>query len=307
MASTKKDKASGNAPMKMSRLAEASGLSVSTIKFYISQGLLPRPKKSKPNVAYYDDAFLRRLMIIKRMRSEGLSIKSMKSILDRYPFEKVSEWEDFKKQARGKDTFELDEEERLATLSDEQRRTHAILDAAFGVFSENGYHNATVDDIAQQAGVSKGTCYQYFEGKEDLFIATIDRTLEKLLAEAEAAADNEYDALARLGLKGLTFVSRFQDLQFMFIGVYSEVLGGNKRLAEKASEVMDRATDFLASDIELGIRRGDFRDVDPKVVSYALMGIGEVVGNRYLLEEDFDVLQFFVSLMDFMQHGLSSD
>jgi len=164
-----------------------------------------------------------------------------------------------------------------------------------------------VDDIAQQAGVSKGTCYQYFEGKEDLFIATIDRTLEKLLAEAEAAADNEYDALARLGLKGLTFVSRFQDLQFMFIGVYSEVLGGNKRLAEKASEVMDRATDFLASDIELGIRRGDFRDVDPKVVSYALMGIGEVVGNRYLLEEDFDVLQFFVSLMDFMQHGLSSD
>lgn len=294
-------------PMKMSQLADASGLSVSTIKFYISQGLLPRPTKVKPNVAYYDEAFLRRLLIIKRMRAEGLSVRSMKTILDKYPFQKVSEWEAFKKKARSKDSYELEEEERLATLSDEERRTHAILDAAFLVFSEKGYHNATVDDIAQEAGVSKGTCYQYFSGKEEIFIATIDRTLEIIIGEAEAAAQESEDALMRLGLKGLTFISKFSDLQFMFVGLYSEILGGNEKLKKKASSVFAKVARFLSEDLELGMKQGVFRPMDTTTVSYALIGIAEVVGYMHLLEEDFDVLQFFVGLMDFMQHGLSTE
>jgi len=42
-------------------------------------------------------------------------------------------------------------------------------------------------------------------------------------------------------------------------------------------------------------------------VAYALIGIAEVVGNRYVVEEDFDVLSFFINLMDFLQHGLYTE
>jgi AcrR family transcriptional regulator len=293
------------AGMRMRQLSSASGLSVSTIKFYMSKGLLPFPHKVKPNVAYYDEAFLRRLMIVKAMRSEGLSISSIKSILDKYPFEMVAEWEKFKSEAQEKDSYELEEEERLATLSDEERRTEAILDAAFRVFSQRGYHNATVDDIAQEAGVSKGTCYQYFSGKEEIFMACLERTLETLLVEAEAAGAGAPDALTRLGLKGLTFISKYRDLQFMFVGIISEVMGGNHKLQQQADAIFNRVADFLAVDIQSGIDEGIFRDIDPKTVSFALIGIAEIVGNLYLIEEEFDVLHFFVSLMDFMQHGLS--
>lgn len=296
-----------NNPMKMSQLAEASGLTVSTIKFYISQALLPRPEKAKPNVAYYDSQFLKRLLIIKKMRSEGLSVRSIKSILERYPFEKISDWETFKKEAKKKDSFELEEAERLATLSDEERRTEAILVAAFEVFSTRGLHSATVDDIARQAGVSKGTCYQYFSGKEEIFVATLDRTLEKLLGEAEAAAAGSKDALQTLGLKGLTFISRYRDLQFMFIGIFSEILGGNESLRKKATEIIGRVAEFLARDLDAGIAEKAFRPMDTMAVAYALIGIAEIVGNRYLLEEDFDVIEFFMNLMDFMQHGLSPE
>jgi AcrR family transcriptional regulator len=295
---------SGRDSMKMSQLAAASGLTVSTIKFYMSQGLLPRPKKSKPNVAYYDEPFLKRLLVIKRMRDEGLSVNSIKSILTKYPFEKIDEWEDFKKQARKKDAHELEEEERLATLSGEERRTDAILDAAYDVFSTKGYHNATVDDIAQQAGVSKGTCYQYFSGKEEIFVATLDRTLGKLFAEAETAAESATDALAKMGLKGLTIISKFKELQFMFIGLYTEIMGGNLALKAKAAELFDNVAKFLAADIDQGIKQKVFRPVEPETVAYAMIGIAGAVGNRYLIEDDFDVLHFFTNLMDFMQHGL---
>ena len=290
--------------MKMKQLAQASGLPVSTIKFYMAKGLLPRPEKEKPNVVYYDQAFLRRLLVIKNMRSEGLSIKSAKSILEKYPFEEVSDWDDFRKQARDKEAHELGEEERLAAMSDEERRTQEILEAAFRVFSIKGYHNTTVDDIAGEAGISKGTCYQYFAGKEDIFIATMENTLENLLGEAEAAAGDSSDALARMGIGGLTFISKYRDLQFMFMGVVSEALGGNERLKKKAAEISARVAEFLARDIEKGIAEGVFRPVDPTTTAYALMGIAEVVANRYLVEEDFDVLSFFVNLMDFLQHGL---
>lgn len=291
-------------PMKMKQLSQDSGLPVSTIKFYMAKGLLPMPEKEKPNVVYYDEAFLRRLLVIKNMRSEGLSVKSMRSILDKYPFEKVSDWDDFRKQAREKETHELEDEERLATMSDEERRTEEILDAAFRVFSIKGYHNATVDDIAQEAGISKGTCYQYFAGKEDIFIATMERTLGTLLAEADAAAGEARDALMRLGIEGLTFISKYRDLQFMFMGIISEALGGNERLRKKAAEAFAQVAEFLARDIERGIAEGAFRPVDPMAVAYALLGIAEVVGNRYVVEEDFDVLSFFVNLVDFLQHGL---
>ncbi len=290
--------------MKMQQLSQAAGMPVSTIKFYMAKDLLPRPEKEKPNVAYYDDAFLKRLLVIKSMRSEGLSVKSMKSILDKYPFEQVSDWNDFRRQAREKEAHQLEEEERLAAMSDEERRKEEIMDAAFKVFSARGYHNTTVDDVAREAGISKGTCYQYFTGKEDIFIATMERTLDTLLAEADAAAGDAQDALMRLGIEGLTFVSKYRDLQFMLMGLISEALVGNERMREKAAEVFGRVADFLARDIERGIADGAFRPVDPSAVAYALFGIAEVVGNRYVVEEDFDVLSFFVNLMDFLQHGL---
>jgi TetR/AcrR family fatty acid metabolism transcriptional regulator len=290
--------------MKMKQLSQASDLPVSTIKFYMAKGLLPAPEKVRPNVVYYDEAFLERLIVVKNMRDEGLSIKSIKSILDKYPFEKVSEWNDFRDMVRLKESHELEDEERLAALSDEERRTEEILGAAFRVFSIKGYHNSTVDDIAQEAGISKGTCYQYFEGKEDIFIATMEGSLETLLTEADAAAVEAKDALMRLGIKGLTFISKYRDVQFMFMGVVSEALGGNKRLKEKAAEAYARVAEYLAQDIEMGIEEGIFRPVDPMTVAYGLIGIAEIVGDRYIVEEEFDVLHFFVNLMDFLQHGL---
>lgn len=49
-----------------------------------------------------------------------------------------------------------------------------IVEAALGVFSKKGYHDTTMDDIAERLGVSKGALYQYFESKEDLYRAILD-------------------------------------------------------------------------------------------------------------------------------------
>jgi AcrR family transcriptional regulator len=61
-----------------------------------------------------------------------------------------------------------------------QLQTHdLLLDAALKVFSRRGYHAASVEEIAAEAGFSKGAVYSNFSSKEDLFLALIDRRFEK--------------------------------------------------------------------------------------------------------------------------------
>lgn len=58
-----------------------------------------------------------------------------------------------------------------------------ILDAALEVFAQQGYHSATVDSIAKQAGVSKGLMYNYFKSKEDMLNELMIGMLEALMCE----------------------------------------------------------------------------------------------------------------------------
>jgi len=297
---------SRNGLIKMKQLSQASNLPVSTIKFYMLRGLLPLPRKEKRNVAYYDSAFLGRLMVIKKMRSEGVSIRSIKEILEKHSFNDIADWEDFRRRARGKGSHELASEERLAAMSDEERRSQQIREAAFRVFSRKGYHNATMDDIASEAGVSKGTCYQYFSGKEEVFIATMEDAVERVLSQGGLAAADAKDDLEKLAKKGLAFISQHQNLHFMMMGVISEALAGNRELKAKASEFFERAALFLAKDIENGIELGVFRPVDPVAVAYALMGIAEIAGNLSIVRKDFNTLDFLGNLVDFLSYGLSA-
>lgn len=77
-------------------------------------------------------------------------------------------------------------------------RRAQLLEAALGVFVENGYHQAAMDDIAARAGVSKPVLYQHFPGKLELYLALVDRhagELEQLVRDALSLTDNK----ARVG------------------------------------------------------------------------------------------------------------
>jgi AcrR family transcriptional regulator len=57
-----------------------------------------------------------------------------------------------------------------------EQREQLMLDAAGQVFARGGYHSASMDDIAELADVSKPLLYAYFDSKEGLYIAYINRT-----------------------------------------------------------------------------------------------------------------------------------
>src|SRR5437660_2074969 len=72
--------------MKISELAEASGVSAGTIKHYLREGLLPEPVKTSRNMAYYPPEFVERIRLIKQLQEERfMPLRLIKSMLEDEP------------------------------------------------------------------------------------------------------------------------------------------------------------------------------------------------------------------------------
>ena len=80
--------------------------------------------------------------------------------------------------------------ERLSRAEQNERNRAAVLAAARAVFLRSGYHGATVDAVAREAGLTIGAIYSRFAGKADLFLALLEERIAELAAEfADVAAD----------------------------------------------------------------------------------------------------------------------
>src|SRR5438094_2109474 len=103
-------------------------------------------------------------------------------------------------------------------------RTAGILEAARKVFADRGFHEATVDDIAEAAGVAKGTVYLYYESKRDVYFAAlkfgISQMYSSLLQEIKKASTPE-DKLKALIAAKLTYFDENRD----FFKIYYSELG----------------------------------------------------------------------------------
>ena len=87
-------------------------------------------------------------------------------------------------------------EEKLRLPRDERRAT--LLAAALEVFTASGYHAAAMDEIADQANVSKPVLYQHFPSKLDLYLAVLDIHCEYLVKDIRAAVASSQDNSERV-------------------------------------------------------------------------------------------------------------
>jgi len=79
-----------------------------------------------------------------------------------------------------------------------EARPEELVQAALAVFGERGFRQTTLTEVAERAGVSKGTVYLYFESKDDLFRAVVTQRVVSLLEPAEAMARSHAGTAAEL-------------------------------------------------------------------------------------------------------------
>jgi AcrR family transcriptional regulator len=150
-----------------------------------------------------------------------------------------------------------------------EERPRQIIDAAFAAFGTHGLQGARLDQIARSAGVSKGTIYLYFQSKEDLFRAVVEAVVISAIEAAEADAaradqsgDSAAQALQRY-IRAHWEYLRSPDFQAMYRLVHGELANFPDLARFYGTEVIERSLRVTAGVVERGVRRGEFRDVDP--------------------------------------------
>ncbi|MGH6921511.1 MAG: TetR family transcriptional regulator [Burkholderiales bacterium] len=143
-------------------------------------------------------------------------------------------------------------------------RPDEILAAALASFAERGFAAARLEDVAARAGISKGTLYLYFKGKEELFEAVVRATLVPNLERLEALAATFEGPSAVLLERLLLTVAGVVDSRVGAIPKLVIAEAGNfPDLARfYLNEVIRRGLRLIGSILRRGIERGEFRHID---------------------------------------------
>lgn len=157
-----------------------------------------------------------------------------------------------------------------------------ILNAALDVFSEKGFHSATVDEIAERAGLGKGTLYRYFSNKETLFKELVRLRLGELERSATAILDGHDDVL--------TMITKYLRVYFEFFDrnarLYRLIVQERMDVGDQMQDLYLRKVMRRVPQLKLKIygasQQGVLKDVDFHTVFYGVMGFVHGVIQKWL-------------------------
>ena len=204
----------------------------------------------------------------------------------------------------------IEEAPRNRREQQKEAKRMALIDAALTVFSRVGFAAAKMDDVAEEAGVSKGTVYLYFESKEKLFEGMVKAKMTPML-------DNVF------GMMSDTSTSATERLKQHMRFFYKKILDSDRRqimrlimsegpnfpeLAEfYHANVLSRGQAAINAIIQQGVESGEFRSMQghglmQNIAAGALIaGMWKLVFDRF---QPIDLDTYFETHVDLILNGL---
>lgn len=152
-------------------------------------------------------------------------------------------------------------------------RKEEIMKAAAILFSQKSYHDVTVDQIAEEVGVAKGTIYLYFESKENLYLGILEHThetIESILVKEIEKNDHAPQKLKKVLI--LIFQFYFQNRDVLRILTRDET-----RLIQEHYEFTERwrhrRIKLYRKILEKGIKEGSFRSANTELMALIIFGL----------------------------------
>jgi AcrR family transcriptional regulator len=160
-----------------------------------------------------------------------------------------------------------------------ERTRRRLLEAAEAVFAELGYHDASIVKITEAAGVGQGTFYLYFASKKEVFdelVVDLNHRVRHAMTEAASQGTTRAE-MERLGFAGY----------FRFVAEHPALYRIIRQAEFVSPAVLQLHYERLTSGYVAGLRQamedGQIAEGDPELLAWALMGIGELVGMRWIL------------------------
>ena len=161
-------------------------------------------------------------------------------------------------------------------------RRAQLLSVALDVFVESGYHSASMDEIAERAGVSKPVLYQHFPGKLDLYLALLETSVDTVIDGVRSALASTHANQRRVQATMELWFDYVLDSRAAFKLVFESDLTSDPRVRA----LVDRVTDESAAAIADVIREDtNLSDAASHVLAAGLVGIGHVSARTWMSSE----------------------
>ncbi len=156
-------------------------------------------------------------------------------------------------------------------------RKEFILEIAKDLFSKNGYHDTQIHDIVTKAGISRGTVYQYFKNKDDIYLTLLENfysawenDMTSGLRDADLKTIDPADYFRKRIKQSLSF---FADDHRMSNIVLRNTPGLGKNFESVIKRLEKKIKDFISNDIRLGLKNGYvYKNIDIDLAAELLIG-----------------------------------
>jgi AcrR family transcriptional regulator len=204
----------------------------------------------------------------------------------------------------------------LETQAEPRRRRKAerpqeIIEAAFSEFSRNGYATTTLDQIAERAGVTKGTIYVYFESKEHLFISMVRDFTKPTMETVHGMFETHDGSTADLLRAQFSFIYEHLVEDRRRREVVRMLIAEATRFPELAdryhAEILRPCLDMLRQAIQRGVDRGEIRNSAIVEQPQVVIGPIALVDVWMMLFDDrqpLDLKAYFNAHLDMVLNGL---
>lgn len=191
----------------------------------------------------------------------------------------------------------------LGTKGERTRRR--LLEAAEDVFGARGYHDASIVKITEAAGVSQGSFYNYFASKLEIFeelVVDLNRRVRHAMSQASSQGRSRAEA-ERVGFRAFfRFTSEHPAL-------YRVIRQAEFVSPRALHHHYERIAEGYVDGLQAAMDAGEIAPGDPETLAWMLMGVGEIVGMRWILWGDTDAVpdRIVNELNTFILRGLGAD
>ena len=160
----------------------------------------------------------------------------------------------------------------MAAIAPKEAVKDGILDATDRLLARFGYRKMTVEDIAVEAGIGKGTIYLHFSSKEEVVLSHIDRIVERLQERLREIAGSDQPTAERLRLMLLTRVLfRFDSIQHYTQSLNDLLAALRPGLLRRRAQYFDAEAQIFADVLRAGRAAGEFDCDDEQATAHALL------------------------------------
>ena len=200
-------------------------------------------------------------------------------------------------------------------IVDKEEKKQEILKAAVRIFAQNGVVKTKMADIAEAAGIGKGTIYEYFRSKEDIFAETYSHLFQDTenkiaeVLESSIPPEEKLRNFMRVTIEEF-LVKDGGEFAGIMMSFWSEgIRNNNERIMQiiDLKKVYSEFRGIIAVILEEGIKKGKFRKVDTYITASVIIGALDGILLQYVMDKNvFSPEQATGALLDSFLNGLKN-